>query len=111
MGADGSTCSGHAGRPQGGLSNIRASSPGHDARRPEARRERVMIDSLEQPNTPKRRRRGNNEGSITQRKDGRWEARISVNSGKRHVLYGKTRKEVQEKLKLSLRELDSGQPP
>jgi integrase len=70
-----------------------------------------MPDGESRSADSKRRRRGNNEGSITQRKDGRWEARISLGTGKRHALYGKTRREVQDKLKAALRALDGGQPP
>lgn len=47
------------------------------------------------------RRRGNGEGTITKRKDGRWEGRYTVDTGKgvkRRVVYGKTRKEVADKL-------------
>lgn len=52
---------------------------------------------------PIRRKRGNNEGSIHKRRDGRWEAQYSVkrqSDGKtvRRSLYGKSRQEVQEKL-------------
>ncbi len=46
-------------------------------------------------------KRGNGEGSITKRKDGRWTARYVVHTQKgqkRQALYGKTRKEVAEKL-------------
>jgi integrase len=43
------------------------------------------------------RKRGNGEGSISRRKDGRWEGRYTVN-GKRRGVYGKTRKEVADKL-------------
>src|SRR5215210_4635399 len=46
-------------------------------------------------------RRGNGEGTITRRKDGRWEARYyvpTVNGTKRKVLYGKTRAEARDKL-------------
>jgi integrase len=47
------------------------------------------------------RKRGNGEGSITKRKDGRWMARYTVHTAKgpkrRHV-YGKTRKEAADKL-------------
>jgi len=43
------------------------------------------------------RRRGNGEGSITRRKDGRWEARYT-SGAKRKTIYGKTRSEVAEKL-------------
>ena len=55
-------------------------------------------------------RRGNGEGTITRRKDGRWEARYTVNQGgpKRRVLYGKTRKEVADKLARALADGASG---
>src|SRR3982074_2887528 len=52
--------------------------------------------------TTMRRTRGQGEGCISRRKDGRWEARISLgwNGGKRRVkgYYGKRRQEVQAKL-------------
>ena len=52
---------------------------------------------------PTRRKRGNNEGSIRKRQDGRWEAQYSIkrqSDGKtvRRSLYSKSRQEVQEKL-------------
>ncbi len=46
-------------------------------------------------------RRGNGEGSIRKRKDGRWEGRYTVQTAdgaKQKTVYGKTRKEVSEKL-------------
>src|SRR3712207_4917723 len=46
------------------------------------------------------KRRGNGEGTITKRRDGRYEARYMVqtaNGPKRKVLYGKTRSEVAQK--------------
>jgi integrase len=46
-------------------------------------------------------RRGNGEGSIRRRKDGRWEGRYTVQTPdgpKQKNVYGKTRKEVSEKL-------------
>jgi integrase len=46
-------------------------------------------------------RRGNGEGTISQRKDGRWEARVSLDDGRR-CFYGTTRTEVAEKLKTAL---------
>lgn len=54
-----------------------------------------------------KRRRGNNEGSIYRRKDGRWTASINLGyvagKRKRKSVYGATRKEVAEQLnKLSL---------
>jgi len=47
------------------------------------------------------RKRGNGEGSITKRKDGRWVARYTVHTAKgpkRKSIYGRTRQEVAEKL-------------
>ena len=45
-------------------------------------------------------RRGNGEGTITRRKDGRWEARYyapTLNNGtKRKTIYGKTQAEVRD---------------
>jgi integrase len=59
-------------------------------------------------------RRGHNEGSISKRKDGRWEGRISVGyeggKRKRKVFYGKTRREVQEQLTKALRDHQQGLP-
>jgi integrase len=52
--------------------------------------------------------RGHHEGSIYKRKDGRWAASISLEGGNRKTFYGKTRKEVQEKLKLALYEQQKG---
>lgn len=53
-------------------------------------------------------RRGHGEGSIYQRKDGRWAASISIEGLKRKTFYGKTRKEVQEQLKKALHEQQQG---
>ena len=50
-------------------------------------------------------RRGNGEGTISRRKDGRWEARYyvpTVNGTKRKVIYGKTQAEVRDKLTKAL---------
>jgi integrase len=51
-----------------------------------------------------RKRRGRGEGSISQRPDGLWHARISLGydengKRKRRHIYGKTKQEVQEKLR------------
>lgn len=57
------------------------------------------------------KRRGNGEGTITRRKDGRWEARYTVhtaNGPKRRVLYGKTRAEVATKLTKAMSDRNSG---
>ena len=49
------------------------------------------------------KRRGKGEGSIFQRNDGRWVAEITTEAYKgRKTFYGKTRKEVQEKLHAAL---------
>jgi integrase len=60
----------------------------------------------------KKRRRGHGEGSIYQRKDGRWEAYLDLGylGGKRtrKYVYGKTRKEVQEKLRDLQRQQEQG---
>jgi integrase len=50
-------------------------------------------------------RRSNGEGTITRRKDGRWEARYyipTVNGTKRKTIYGKTQVEVRDKLTKAL---------
>src|ERR1035437_5469134 len=60
-------------------------------------------------------RRGPSEGSIYKRGDGRWVAvlHLGYQDGKRmrKSLYGDTRREVQEKLSLSLRAQRDGLPP
>ena len=53
------------------------------------------------------RRRGRGEGSIYRRKDGRWVGQYEVN-GKRRYVYGRTRKEVAEKLNRAIAERDAG---
>jgi|SRR5579885_103664 integrase len=55
-----------------------------------------------------RKKRGHGEGSIYQRKDGRWAASLTLEDHKRRTFYGKTRKEVQEKLKAALHEQQQG---
>jgi integrase len=54
------------------------------------------------------KRRGNGEGSISKRKDGRWVARYFV-GGKRKALYAKTRSEAASKLSQAIAERD-GKP-
>ncbi|MDD3218220.1 MAG: site-specific integrase [Lachnospiraceae bacterium] len=68
------------------------------------------------PGNSKKHRRGNGEGSIYQRKDGSWAAAITVGvkpDGKpdRKFLYGKTRKEVADKLRDAQNNLDLGVIP
>jgi integrase len=55
-------------------------------------------------------RRGNGEGSVYQRKDGRWVAAVSVGGTERKSLYGKTKKDVLEKKTKALRDLQQGVP-
>ncbi len=43
-------------------------------------------------------RRSNSEGSISQRKDGLWEARITLPGGRRRSLYAKTKAEALKKM-------------
>src|ERR1700681_2644801 len=53
-------------------------------------------------------RRGHGEGSITQRKDGRYQAALTLENHRRKYFYGKTRKEVQDKLNKALYEQKQG---
>ena len=43
-------------------------------------------------------KRGNGEGTIYQRSDGKWCAALKVQGGKRRVIYAKTRAEAAKKL-------------
>jgi len=52
--------------------------------------------------------RGNNEGSITKRPDGLWEARITLDNGKRKSIYAKTRQEAARRLAAAARDRDNG---
>jgi integrase len=54
------------------------------------------------------KRRGNSEGTIAKRADGRWEARVSLPNGTRKSFYGKTREDVQKKLRKAQRDIESG---
>ncbi len=55
-------------------------------------------------------KRGNNEGNIKRRTDGRWEARITTRDGTRKSFYGRTRQEVARRLTEALRDQDQGLP-
>src|SRR6516162_2155692 len=55
-------------------------------------------------------RRGNNEGNIKKRSDGRWEARITLENGTRKSFYGKTRQDVARQLTEALRDRAKGLP-
>src|SRR5215471_14811238 len=60
------------------------------------------------------KKRGNNEGSITRRKNGLWMAQVTIGRDsktgkpKRATFYGKTRQEVAEKLTKALQERQQG---
>lgn len=55
------------------------------------------------------RKRGNGEGSIYHRSsDNKWVGSISLENSTRKVFYGKSRAEVQEKMKVLLREQQQG---
>ena len=55
-------------------------------------------------------KRGNSEGSIYKRKDGRWAATVATSEGKRRTFYGKTRAEAHSKLQTAQRALTNGLP-
>jgi integrase len=55
-------------------------------------------------------KRGNGEGNIRQRENGKWEARIT-HEGRSHSFYGDTRAEVAKKLIAFQRDRDIGKPP
>lgn len=61
----------------------------------------------------KQRKRGHGEGCITQRKDGKWAAVITLGKDangkqKRRFIYGNTRQEVSEKLTQALNDINKG---
>lgn len=55
-------------------------------------------------------RRDPGDGSIFQRKDGRWVARLKLPTGKSRFMYGKSRGEVKKRLADAKRTLDAGKP-
>ncbi|MHB8992040.1 MAG: tyrosine-type recombinase/integrase [Chloroflexota bacterium] len=55
-------------------------------------------------------KRGNSEGSLRRRADGRWEARISLTDGKRKSHYADTRQEAAKWLAAAIRDRDKGLP-
>jgi integrase len=57
-----------------------------------------------------RHRRGRNEGTIRERADGRWEARLKGEDGKYKVHYARTRAEVQDWLIDTLKARKDGLP-
>jgi integrase len=56
------------------------------------------------------KRRGNQEGTITKREDGRWEARMSLPNGKRKSFYAATQEEVLKKMRKAQQDVDAGLP-
>lgn len=57
-----------------------------------------------------RKRRGNGEGTIYERSDGRWEAQLTLANGKRRSVYGHTRAEAVTKLRALASDQDKGLP-
>jgi integrase len=57
------------------------------------------------------KRKGNGEGSVTLRKDGRWVARFTAADGTRRPLYAKTRAEASRKLRAAMKQNDEGTLP
>src|SRR5689334_4398815 len=55
-------------------------------------------------------KRANGEGSVRKRTDGRWEAMVTLPTGKRKSFYGKTRAEASAALTTALRDLAQGAP-
>jgi len=55
-------------------------------------------------------KRGNSEGSIYRRADGRWAASVSLDRGRRKSYYGKTRQDVAGKLATALKAQRDGLP-
>ena len=53
-------------------------------------------------------KRGHGEGTIYHRSDGRWSATLRLEYGRRKVLYGRTRAEVQTKLRQLQRDREQG---
>ena len=56
------------------------------------------------------KKRGNGEGSITQRADGLWEARLTLPDGRRKSIYNKSRQTVAQRLAEALRDRNKGIP-
>ena len=55
-------------------------------------------------------KRGNSEGTITKRTDGRWMARITLPDGKWKAYYGRTRQEAAQKLVRAQKHIADGLP-
>ena len=63
-----------------------------------------------EPRSGRTGRRGNREGTVSHRRDGRWEARISTADGRRRVAYARTREDASVALQRLQREAVSGLP-
>ena len=57
----------------------------------------------------RRGKRGNGEGSIYRRSDGKWVAALTMPGRRRKVLYGATREDVRRKLNVALGLAETGQ--
>jgi len=58
------------------------------------------------------KRRGQGEGSIRERPNGRWEARYRASDGRPRSIYTRTRREAVERLRAALTEREQGiRPP
>src|SRR5690242_8922804 len=55
-------------------------------------------------------RKGNGEGTVRQRSDGLWEARLMLSDGRRKSFYGKTKGESLRKMRQAQHALDRGLP-
>ena len=60
--------------------------------------------------TRKAGRRSNSEGSLTQRKGGLWEARITLPGGRRRSFYAKTKAEALKRIQTAQRQVAEGRP-
>jgi hypothetical protein len=58
----------------------------------------------------KQGRKSNGEGSVRQRANGLWEARIMLDGGKSKSFYGATKAEALKKLRTALNARDKGLP-
>jgi len=56
------------------------------------------------------KRRANGEGTVRQRKDGRWEVQVVLPSGERKSIYAKSQRVVLEKKKAELERAAAGMP-
>jgi integrase len=54
------------------------------------------------------KRRGSGEGTVFQRKDGRWEASFYLENGKRRSFYGRTKKEALQRMRTAQHEEKQG---